>query len=68
MTPALVVVLVVAGAAGLFVLAWWSSGRSKGLRRRSGDGDARQDEARVWANAQKTSRNESAGGFGGTPF
>ena len=52
----------------LFGLAWWSSGRSKGLSRRSGDGDAQQDSARLWAGAQKTDRGgmSGGGGFGGS--
>jgi hypothetical protein len=65
-TP-VVVLLVVVVAAALVSLAWWSSGRSKGLGRRTGDGDAGQDSARLWANVQKTTRNES-GGAGGGPF
>jgi hypothetical protein len=63
----LVVLLVVVVAAALFALAWWSSGRSKGLGRRTGDGDAGQDSARLWANVQKTIRNDP-GGVGGGPF
>ena len=62
-----VFLLVVLAAGPLFALAWWSSGRSKGLGRRSGTGDADQDTARLWAGAQKTTRNESGGG-GGSPF
>jgi hypothetical protein len=57
------VVLIVIVAAGLlFALAWWSSGRSKGLGRRSGSGDAAQDQARLWANVQKTDRGSQSGG------
>lgn len=67
MSTPLVVLLVVVGAAALFALAWWSSGRSKGLGRRTGDGDAGQDSARLWANVQKTTRNDP-GGVGGRPF
>jgi hypothetical protein len=67
MPTALIIVIVVVGAGALFALAWWSSGRSKGLGRRSGDGDAGQDTARLWANAQKTTRNDM-GGTGGSPF
>ncbi|MDX6372268.1 MAG: hypothetical protein QOD98_1256 [Nocardioidaceae bacterium] len=60
-----VVLLVVVAASGLFALAWWSSGRSKGLGRGNRSGDAAQDSARLWANVQKTTRNESGGSGGG---
>jgi hypothetical protein len=63
-----VVLLVVVGAAVLFALAWLSSGRSKGLGRRTGDGDAQQDSARLWADSQGPTRNDPGGSFGGSPF
>jgi hypothetical protein len=65
--PGVVILLIVVVAAGLlFALAWWSSGRSKGLGRRSGNGDAGQDLAHLYANVQKTARGvDGGGGFGG---
>jgi hypothetical protein len=66
-TP-IVILLVALGAAALFALAWWSSGRSKGLGRRSGNGDAQQDGAYFQANLHRQTGSDS-GGFGGdNPF
>jgi hypothetical protein len=66
---AVVVLIVVAAAATLFWLAWWSSGRSKGLGRRNTDGDASQDGARLWSHSQGPSHNQPGGGTGGpSPF
>jgi hypothetical protein len=67
MSALVVIPLAIVAAAALLGLAWWSSGRSKGLGRRTGDGDAGQDSARLWANVQKTTRNDP-GGAGGSPF
>ena len=61
----LVIAIVVVAVGALFWLAWWTSGRSKGLGRRSGSGDLGQDMARYQANVQKTSRGSDSGGWGG---
>jgi hypothetical protein len=67
-TTALIVTIVVLAAAALFWLAWWTSGRSKGLGRRSGSGDLGQDLARFEATVQKTTRGgDSFGSSGGSP-
>ena len=66
MPTAVIVLIVLAAAGALFALAWWSSGRSKGLGRRGGNGDAGQDSARLWANSQKTDRRSQSGGGGMT--
>lgn len=66
MRTVLVVLLVVVGAALLFWLAWWSSGRSRGLgyRRRS-DGDGAEDYARLQADAHRGHMGVDTGGTGG---
>jgi hypothetical protein len=65
MHTAMIVLIVIAAAAALFWLAWWTSGRSKGLGRRSGSGDLSQDQARLWATISKTERGSDSGGGGG---
>jgi flagellar basal body-associated protein FliL len=58
---ALVIVLVVAAAAGLFALAWWSSGRS---RRSATDPLAAGERAEAEANALKHYRPNSSAPLG----
>jgi len=66
MGTVVVVVLVIVGAALLFALAWWSSGRSKGLGRRShaGAGAGVQDYAGVEANTRQSSMGTGISGGG----
>jgi hypothetical protein len=64
MPTAVVVLIVVAAAGALFWLAWWSSGRSKGLGRRSrgGAGPGVEDYAGVEANTRQASMGTGLSG------
>ncbi len=65
MPTAVVVLVVVAAAAALFWLAWWSSGRSKGLGRRSRSGAGADGYAGVQANTRHSSMGTDISGGGG---
>jgi hypothetical protein len=66
MPTAVVVLIVVAAAAALFWLAWWSSGRSRGLGRSRATGDGTQDYAGVRTATRQSSMGTDISGGGGS--
>jgi hypothetical protein len=64
MSTVVVVVIVIVGAALLFGLAWWSSGRSKGLGQRSRAGAGADGYEGVQANTRHSSMGTDISGSG----